>query len=124
MLRKVGTQEWIFDECKKINAMLFRFKDKESPMGYATSLANNLREYPIEEVLSGPWLIEDWNPDLIKDVLDRLIPKNVYVTAVAKIFEPLTTKEEKWYGTKCFTQKIAEDKINAWSSAPMHERLH
>ena len=33
MLRKVGTQEWIFDECKKINAMLFRFKDKESPMG-------------------------------------------------------------------------------------------
>ena len=48
----------------------------------------------------------------------------MYVTAVAKIFEPLTTKEEKWYGTKYFTQKIAEDKINAWSSAPMHERLH
>ena len=43
---------------------------------------------------------------------------------MAKIFEPLTTKEEKWYGTKYFTQKIAEDKINAWSSAPMHERLH
>ena len=38
MLRKVGTQEWIFDECKKINAMLFRFKDKESPMGKFTKL--------------------------------------------------------------------------------------
>ena len=59
-------------------------------LGYATSLANNLREYPIEEVLSGPWLIEDWNPDLIKDVLDRLIPKyaSEYILMILQGAEP------------------------------------
>jgi secreted Zn-dependent insulinase-like peptidase len=37
MLRtKEGIQEWIFEECKNVSAMQFRFRDKEKPADQAT----------------------------------------------------------------------------------------
>lgn len=36
MLRKVGPQKWVFDECVKINEMRFRFKEKEKPENLVT----------------------------------------------------------------------------------------
>ena len=124
MLRKDGLQEWIHTECKNINQMLFRFKDKESPQSYVTSLASNLRDYPIEEVLTGPWLIDEFKPDLIKDILDRIIPSNVYIMVVAKQFEDIAKEEEKWYGTKYFSEKIPQEKLDLWTNAPLHDKLH
>ena len=124
MLRKDGLQEWIHTECKNINQMLFRFKDKESPQSYVTNLASNLREYPIEEVLTGPWLIEDFKPELIEDILNRLIPKNVYIMVVAKQFENIAKDEEKWYGTKYCREKIPQEKLDLWSNAPLHDKLY
>ena len=40
MLREQELQKWIFEENHDINEMLFRFKDKEEPQGYAEILAN------------------------------------------------------------------------------------
>ena len=40
MLREQELQKWVFEECHDINEMMFRFKDKERPQGYATTLAN------------------------------------------------------------------------------------
>lgn len=39
MLKVQGPQEWVFEECKNIASMTFRFKDKEKPQLYAYSLA-------------------------------------------------------------------------------------
>ena len=66
MLRNDGIKEWIFEECKHINEMLFRFKDKERPMNYVRSLAVRAHEYPLKEVLTGPWAMAEWKPELIK----------------------------------------------------------
>lgn len=40
MLQKEDLQHWVFEECRNINDVLFRFKDKEKPQGYVQSLAN------------------------------------------------------------------------------------
>ena len=79
MIRQKGIQKWVFEEIQHVNNMLFRFKDKERPMGYARQLANAIYNYPMEEVLSGPWMTEEWKPELIQEVLDCLIPQNVQV---------------------------------------------
>lgn len=124
MLRVQGAQEWVYTECKKINDMLFRFKDKESPMSYATNLASSLRDYPLEEILTGPWIMKEFRPDLVQDVLNRLTPQNVYVMAVAKKFEEKANLEEKWYGTKYCSEKIPAEKLESWSNAPLNKNLN
>ena len=41
---------WVFEECQDLNAMQFRFKDKERPQGYVCGLAGHLHDYPVTEV--------------------------------------------------------------------------
>ncbi|KAK7901181.1 hypothetical protein WMY93_017950 [Mugilogobius chulae] len=76
-LRTEGPQEWVFEECKDLNKVAFRFKDKERPRGYTSKVAGLLHYYPLEEVLAAEYLLEDFRPDLIEMVLDKLRPEHV-----------------------------------------------
>ncbi|XP_013766820.1 insulin-degrading enzyme-like [Pundamilia nyererei] len=76
-LRTEGPQEWVFEECKDLNNVAFRFKDKERPRGYTSKIAGLLHYYPLEEVLAAEYLLEEFRPDLIEMVLDKLRPEHV-----------------------------------------------
>ncbi|XP_042192680.1 insulin-degrading enzyme isoform X1 [Callorhinchus milii] len=122
-LRTEGPQKWIFLECKDLNAMAFRFKDKERPRGYTSKLAGSLHYYPIEEVLAADFLLEEFQPELIEMVLDKLIPENVRVAVVSKTFEGKTDKTEKWYGTEYKQESIPEDVIEKWKNANLNGKF-
>ncbi|KAJ8317306.1 hypothetical protein KUTeg_005210 [Tegillarca granosa] len=78
MLKKDQPQEWVFKECQDLSAMTFRFKDKEKPRAYAQHLSSSLHEkYPMQEVLSGPYLLSEFRPDLINMILELLTPNNM-----------------------------------------------
>ncbi|GFS16143.1 insulin-degrading enzyme-like [Elysia marginata] len=123
MLRKEGAQEWIFKECQDLASMSFNFKDKESPRAYTSSLASRLQEYPMEDVLRAYSLFEDFRPDLINLILDKLTPENMRVTIVSKKFAEEADQTEKWYGTKYKVTKFSQEQINRWSNCGLHENL-
>nr|CAD7441027.1 unnamed protein product [Timema bartmani] len=114
MLRSEGPQEWIFQEYMDIVSMHFRFKDKESPQGYVSGLVHNLHEFPLEEVLSGPYLLSEWRPDLVDMVLGYLCPSNIRVAVVGQKFEAIADSSEKWYGTRYKLENIPEDILERW----------
>nr|CAD7434187.1 unnamed protein product [Timema monikensis] len=114
MLRSEGPQEWIFQEYMDIVSMHFRFKDKESPRGYVSGLVHNLHEFPLEEVLSGPYLLSEWRPDLVDMVLGYLSPNNIRVAVVGQKFEATADSSEKWYGTRYKLENIPEDILERW----------
>jgi insulysin len=76
--------------------MQFRFRDKEKPSDAASRLAGRAHDYPLEEVLTGSAILSEWRPDLVKMVLDKLIPDNVFVTVIAQKFEGVATEVEPW----------------------------
>lgn len=124
MLRtKEGIQEWIFEECKNISAMQFRFKDKEKPSDNACRIAGRLQTYPIEEILTGSSILTEWRPDLIQMILDKLVPDNVFLTVVAKKFEEIATEVEPWYGTKYVTRPIPETEIAKWKQPKVNPKF-
>ena len=123
MLREQGPQEWVFEECKDLNAMQFRFKDKERPQSYVCSLAGHLHDYPAQQVLTAGYLLTEWRPDLITEVLDHLTPARVRVAVVAQQFAEECADTEPWYGAKYRCEKIAGDKIQAWASCGLHPNL-
>lgn len=77
MLRKVGPQEWIFKEYQQILQMAYDFRDKELPRNYVSNLVYDMQNYPLEDVLRGPYLLTEWRPELIDMVLEHLKPTNV-----------------------------------------------
>ena len=124
LVKEKGIEEWVFEEFKNIHNMQFRFKDKERPQNYVSSTASRLHEFPLKEVLTGPWWMDKWQPDLIRDLLGYLVPEKIYAVAVGQKFKDKATSTEIWYGTKYITETIDDAKIKAWENTESHPRLH
>uniref|UniRef100_A0A8C1ETM3 Insulin-degrading enzyme n=1 Tax=Cyprinus carpio carpio TaxID=630221 RepID=A0A8C1ETM3_CYPCA len=122
-LRTEGPQEWVFQECKDLNTVAFRFKDKERPRGYTSKVAGLLHYYPLEEVLAAEYLLEEFRPDLIEMVLDKLRPENVRVAVVSKSFEGQTDRTEEWYGTQYKQEAITDEAIKKWQNADLNGKF-
>uniref|UniRef100_A0A668VUU3 Insulin-degrading enzyme n=1 Tax=Oreochromis aureus TaxID=47969 RepID=A0A668VUU3_OREAU len=122
-LRTEGPQEWVFEECKDLNNVAFRFKDKERPRGYTSKIAGLLHYYPLKEVLAAEYLLEDFRPDLIEMVLDKLRPEHVRVAVVSKSFEGQTDMTEEWYGTQYKQEAISEETIKKWANADLNGKF-
>merc|ERR1719228_268393 len=123
MLKSQGPQQWVFEECQDLNAMQFRFKDKERPQSYTCGLAGHMHDYPIPEVLTGGYLLSSWRPDLITEVLDQLTPQRVRVAVIAQQYAEKCSDTERWYGAKYKCEKIPEEKLDSWNSCVLHEKL-
>lgn len=48
MLKKEGPLKWIQDENRDIGQMIFRFKDKESPRSYISSMVHSIQVSPLD----------------------------------------------------------------------------
>ncbi|BFZ09211.1 hypothetical protein BsWGS_12249 [Bradybaena similaris] len=123
MLRQEGPQEWIFKECQDLAAMSFNFKDKESPKSYTSALSGRLQDYPIADTLSVYSLFDEFRPNLINLILDKLVPTNMRVTVVSKKFEGQTDKTERWYGTQYKVTKFTEAQMKKWSECKLNKNL-
>lgn len=124
LIEKEGIQEWIYKENRDILAMHFRFKDKVVPSSYVSQLSRSAHDYPLEEILSASYLLKEWRPDLIKDVLCCLTPDNMRVAVIGKKFEPIADQSEEWYGTKYKRERIPDSLIEDWKNSGLNSDLH
>ncbi|KAF5280052.1 hypothetical protein FQA39_LY18167 [Lamprigera yunnana] len=124
MLKSHGPLEWIQEEQKQISSMIFRFKDKESPRSYIAAHVHYLHEYPIEEVLSAHFLLSEWEPAVITNLLNNFTPENVRVGVIAKKFSVEVNEKEPWYGTEYKLESISEDILQEWRRCGLCPDLH
>ncbi|CAG9574977.1 unnamed protein product [Danaus chrysippus] len=124
MLRESGAQRWVWEEQRDLMALEFRFKDAQDPRALAAGHVHLLQEFPMQDVLSAYYLMTDWRPDLVDDMLALLTPENVRVGIVAKCFEKKCTQIEPWYGTKYLQEDIEESLLKRWESAQPSPELH
>lgn len=123
LLQREGPKRWIFDEYRLLSEMQFRFKDKETPLSLVSGVVHSMQLYPLEEVLSAPYLITEWRSDLINDLLSTFCPNNSRVIVIGQKYEPIATRSEFWYGTKFSTEPIDSATICAWSTCGANEAL-
>ncbi|XP_023021581.1 insulin degrading metalloproteinase isoform X2 [Leptinotarsa decemlineata] len=123
MLKTEGPQKWVQEENRNIAQMVFRFKDKESPRNYITSLVHTMQEYPMEHLLCANYMLSEWQPDLIKKVWSNFVPEKVRITVIAKKFENDLENTEPWYGTKYKKIAISEDSLKSWENAGLCSEL-
>ena len=98
-IRAEGIGRERFEEMKQLAMIDFRFRERSEPVQAAMRLSGLLRDYPPEDILSAPWLMESYAPEQYRAILDRLTPDNLvaWVSAPQQNFEtPLFTE---WYKT-------------------------
>ncbi|XP_063900735.1 insulin-degrading enzyme-like [Zophobas morio] len=123
LLKRELPQEWIFQECKSLGEIHFRFKDKERPDCYASTLASNMHYYPKECLLGAPYLFYEYNPELIVSCLRLLTPEALRLTVVSPLFQGHTTEIESIYGTQYSSEDIDPELLVLLSTDSPNEEL-
>jgi insulysin len=116
LLKSKGPQKWIFDEYCRLNEMQFRFKDKENPLHLVSNIVHSMLVYPMNDVLSANYLLTEWRPELIQEVIDKLDPRNSRIIIVGQKDKDKCTLEEPWYKTNYHFEKIEKSAIDVSSS--------
>ncbi len=76
-IRQKGISEQRFLEMQNLARIDFRFREQGSPLHEAMRLASQLMDYPPEDLLRAPWLVERYAPEQYREILNRLTPENV-----------------------------------------------
>lgn len=124
MMRKEGTKKWIFDECSTLKDITFDYKEKEKPRDYVSNLAINMHEYSIEEVVKSSFILDEYKPELIDELVNYLKPENMRLTLVAKKFQNQTDRKEQYYNIDYSYEDIPNETLSLWREAGFNERLH
>ena len=124
MLRSEGTKKWIFDECSVLKEITFDYKEKEKPRDYVSNIAFNMHEYSIDEVVKGSYILDDYKPELIDDLISFLKPENMRITQVGKKFQNQTDRKEKYYGIDYSYEDIPKEAMSLWKNAGSNSKLH
>ncbi|CAM9764518.1 unnamed protein product, partial [Sphacelaria rigidula] len=123
MIREEGIQEWIHKETKAIADMNFRFASKGNPMGYVSRLAGYMQIYPPDLSVAGASVLYDYDPDLVRELLEYLVPDNMLVLAVGREFKGKTDKVEPWYGTEYSCEILPTEVLESWKTCGRHPEL-
>ena len=85
MLKEEGAKEWIYNENKSVDEIQFRFKDKESPDSFVSSLSQRMQKYDYSHLLNGPYYYQSFNAELTNKIINEyLTPQNLRIYLVSK----------------------------------------
>ncbi|WP_373001831.1 insulinase family protein [Marinobacter sp.] len=82
-VREKGISEERFVEMQNLARIDFRFREQGNPLHEAMRLSRYLKDYPPEDLLRAPWLVERFAPEQYRDILDRLTPDNLLAFVLA-----------------------------------------
>lgn len=84
LIKMEGVESWRYDESRKLADIAFQFAEEPGAAATARRLAAGLHRYPPQDLLRGAYMMENYSPELITDLLADLRPDNVLVQVVAK----------------------------------------
>lgn len=95
MLRSNDIESWIYEEQAKVAELGFRFAEKTSAISVVESLSPELEHYPAQDLLIAPYLMEEFDEQLIREYLEQLTPDRVVVAISSPGYKG--SKTEKWF---------------------------
>ncbi len=82
VVRERGIEEWRYKEEQRLAKIAFEYREKGRPINVVSQLADQLHTLPPEEVISGAYLYKKFDEKLIRSLLDKMRPDNVYISTV------------------------------------------
>jgi insulysin len=113
---------YLFQERQAMAALDETYANKGEGSRRAVSLANQLRDYPMEIAEREPYLWLDPDPTGYNLILDHLRPDNALICLVAKGIE--TDQVEPYYGTKFNYTETSGDDYNSLLESTKVDGFH
>ena len=121
LLQNDAIQEWLFQEQSKMSALQFRYQEQHAASSTVTGLARNLQYYAPRDILRGPYIIEQFKPELTSELLNQLTPERVLIALNTQNIA--TDNTEKHYQVDYKITAIAPELIYNWSHSAINPAL-
>ena len=121
LIRDKGVKKQYFDELRQLAEIDFRFQEKSSESGLVQRLASQLHRYSAQQVLSLPYRYQQYDPQQIEAILERLRPDNLQLIVV----DPELKSERKtdWYQVAYQISAISPERLVDWNDATVISAL-
>ncbi|MFC1746510.1 insulinase family protein [Candidatus Riflebacteria bacterium] len=84
MLKKHGVSKYTFEEEKKMAQINYDWRDPTEGGDFVSRFSSLMQDYPLSEVATAPFLIQQYDKDAYTKVLDTIVPKNMLAVVQAK----------------------------------------
>lgn len=95
LLNQQPPEAWRYEEQAMVARLGFQFQEKSGPTGFVYRVTPLLGRYPPEDVLAAPYLMTEFDPELIRHYLSFLTPENLLMQQVGP--ELPTDQMEPWF---------------------------
>jgi secreted Zn-dependent insulinase-like peptidase len=120
LLREKGPQEWLYQEQSRLAELQFRYREKGNAINYVSGLASGMHYYAPRDVLRGPYLMDDYDPELLRDLLTHLRADQALVTLTWPGVE--TDRVTDFYQVPWALESVQGARLAQWR-APVAEGL-
>lgn len=103
MIREKGPQKYVSDELIQMEKLRFDYISQSEPYETARALASTMHDYPreiVQDVLSGPYVTTEFDPEMLRKLIDLMTPENMIVILSSKECKSEATLEERWFKTQ------------------------
>ncbi|EED35297.1 peptidase M16 domain protein [Luminiphilus syltensis NOR5-1B] len=107
LINAAGPEAWRFEQQRQLAESRFRFREDMPASQYVTGLSEAMHYYAAEDVLSGPVLLETYQPELIEQALSYLNPDNMVAWLSAPGVE--TDQTSEFYGVDYAVSPLTAD---------------
>jgi len=116
MIRKRGVDKKYYKEIQISLKNQFRFLEKSDEFSYVSSLAQDMQDFPVQNIISASFDYRDFNKDEIEQTLVQLTPDNLLVWYISK--GEKTDQEMHFYSGKYRLEPLSKDEVDSWAEKP------
>lgn len=123
IIREQGISQQRFEEMQRLAQIDFRFREQGNPVHETMRLSSQLQDYPADDILSAPWLMERYAPDQYRAILAELTPDNVMAYLLAPQPELKNPNLTQWYEAPWEIEPLDTKTLLAKASDPLVKKL-
>lgn len=111
-IESVGIERWRYQEQTRVGQQQFRFRSPRRPVEEVTMLSNAQHEYEPRDLIRGPYLMVDFDRELIRSLLAQMTPDR----AMFYLLEPgvQTDHVSHFYSTPYGFRDMSKAPIAQW----------
>ncbi|MGI9279721.1 MAG: insulinase family protein [Endozoicomonas sp.] len=121
LVQKQGLKPWIYEESGLVADLGFRYQEDVNPQQTASGLATRIHDIPAQDILRANYLYEDFDPQLISDLLDQMTPSNMRQVVIARDLE--TDQVEPYFNTHYSMKPLSDTLVKRLSSPRVHAEM-
>nr|WP_100641470.1 insulinase family protein [Marinobacter salexigens] len=123
IVREQGISQQRFKEMQQLAQLDFRFREQSEPMHEVMRLSSQLQDYPADDLLSAPWLMERYAPDQYQAILNQLTPENLMVYLLAPKQELNNPNLTQWYEAPWKIEPLKVETLQAKAPSALAKSL-